>query len=411
MDVNKLLQIGRLKKCSADEIVFYENDQGDEMYLVLQGSVGVYKHNLDGSRIELAVLSAGDFFGEMSLVDNQPRSADVQALEDVTLFVIDNENLEKVVATCPDLAVKIMKGMSLRIRKLNDSYRELWDTAKSLEEESLEVDSTEQRIAQKMEMLKQNQGYLQAKEELAASAKETISKEIDYERIYASKMDTEYLIKSTVECPVCEQNFETDRIRNTLLKQAGEDCDFRVRYKDFEPYWYNIWVCPHCFYGNFDHAFTKAHYLKKKEIAGQKYQMQSKYSVLKSGTLTLKQVIAKFFLCQDIFNMIPKERLPFAKVWLYLSWIYEDAGDTEMFQFANQMALDAYIDFYSNDTVQLAQGQEIRLCMLIAELFKKQGKIDEAVKYLYKAVQMRTEPKREREQASERLMEYKNLKE
>lgn len=462
MDIKRLLQIGKPLAIKADEFVCREGDHGNCMYLILKGRVGVYTYNVDGSRIQLAELMAGDFFGEMSLVDGAPRSADVQALEELTVFVINQSNFERVISTCPDLAVKIMKGMSLRIRELNHSLKEARSVAKELEvgiQECIQGDTEEiavtanecsiknqsveevceqDRIIQdKLKNLLQSPEYIQIKNtidkriESSKSLKnkddylesiesdsqpiETVERLIDsiapisYDAIVAPEKYNQYVFQGKVDCPVCEKSFEATRIRTTQIKQKSEEADFRIHYRDFEPYWYKIWVCPHCYYANFDHEFHKPHYLKKKVILGKTKSFKEKYPMEFAKKRSLKDVIAMHYLCQEIHEIAPKDRLAFAKVWLYLSWIFEDHKDTEMFDFAVNQTVESYVDMYNNDSRGLANGQEIRLCMLIAELYKKQKKYKEALFYLSKAVQMRTEPRMMREQASDRLMELKGI--
>lgn len=411
MDVQKLIKIGKLRKVASEEYVFHQNDEGDDMFLILQGSAGVYATNVDGSRVQLAELSVGQFFGEMALVDKQPRSADVQAAENLTLFVITEDNFEKVIETFPDLAVKMMRGMSIRIRTLNTQYGELWTTAKGMEKEqvALAVDKMEKTEAEQTEQPSCETDKSNTNEPIKPKKS---GEKVDYETAVAPAADFQFLMMSKVNCPVCEDTFETLKIRTTLLKQKAENKDFRIIYDGFEPYWYRIWVCPHCTYANFDYDFQKVHYMKKKGILKSKSQNKIKYSLdYKPGMpKTLHQVLSEFLLCQEIHEIVPLERLSYAKSWLYLLWIYTDADDQEMIKYATDKALDAYIDFYMNGMAELAQGQEIRLCMLIAELNKNKGCYTDAVKYLYKAVQMRTEPERLREMASDRLMEYKDLR-
>lgn len=67
---------------SKDEYVCHEGQQGDSMYIVLQGSIGVYLTDLDGRQTEVSRIESGGFFGEMSIFDKMPRSASCIALED-----------------------------------------------------------------------------------------------------------------------------------------------------------------------------------------------------------------------------------------------------------------------------------------------------------------------------------------
>src|SRR6185503_2713267 len=74
-----------------DEIIFPEESPGDKMYILRQGSVKVFK-KIKNNETTLAIVNAGEFFGEMALLDGGPRSAAAKAIEDVKALVISTQN-------------------------------------------------------------------------------------------------------------------------------------------------------------------------------------------------------------------------------------------------------------------------------------------------------------------------------
>jgi CRP-like cAMP-binding protein len=98
------------------------------LYLILEGSAGVYAPPPDGE-IEIAKFSAGDFFGEISLVDDGPRSADVVALEDCTLLRITRVTIGVLAGLQPTAAVQILSAIGSelvkRLRIANLKYIDL----------------------------------------------------------------------------------------------------------------------------------------------------------------------------------------------------------------------------------------------------------------------------------------------
>ncbi len=78
----------------ADEIIFREGDQAREFYVLLRGEVEVFKVLKRGAEARLATLSPGHWFGEMSVLDVQPRSAGVRALEPCRLLVVTARDLD-----------------------------------------------------------------------------------------------------------------------------------------------------------------------------------------------------------------------------------------------------------------------------------------------------------------------------
>ena len=97
------------------DIIFEENSVGREMYIILTGKAIVIKERGD-VETTLATLEEGDFFGEMSLFDNNPRSATVKALGDVKLLEINQKNFLKKISRDPSLAFRMLEKMSQRIR-------------------------------------------------------------------------------------------------------------------------------------------------------------------------------------------------------------------------------------------------------------------------------------------------------
>jgi len=75
------------------EVLFHEGEAGHEAYLIVQGSVEIYRH-LGGKKKALAVLGSGEIIGEMALVDNQPRMASASAAEDTVMVCISQDNLQ-----------------------------------------------------------------------------------------------------------------------------------------------------------------------------------------------------------------------------------------------------------------------------------------------------------------------------
>lgn len=98
------------------DTIFDENSIGKEMYIILTGKVKVIKEK-GNVETTLATLEEGDFFGEMSLFDNNPRSATVKASGDVKLLEINQKNFLKKISRDPSLAFRMLEKMSQRIRK------------------------------------------------------------------------------------------------------------------------------------------------------------------------------------------------------------------------------------------------------------------------------------------------------
>lgn len=109
----------------AGEVIVKQDDAGDCMYIVVTGSAKV-THHKGGHDIDLATLKDGDFFGEIALVDEGPRSADVVALTDCTLLKVTQAVISAVAGVYPSAAFKFLiaigRIMVDRLRLSNQRY-------------------------------------------------------------------------------------------------------------------------------------------------------------------------------------------------------------------------------------------------------------------------------------------------
>ncbi len=103
-----------------DETVVLEGDDSVQaLYLIASGSVQVYMTGADGRETILSFLERGDFFGEMSLIDGEPRSASVRTVTDAQLLIIHREPFLKLIRQSPEIAMGLLSELSKRLRKAN----------------------------------------------------------------------------------------------------------------------------------------------------------------------------------------------------------------------------------------------------------------------------------------------------
>ncbi len=120
--LRQIIEIGRLKPLKKREILFRENDPGDAFYIILSGSIEVYAETL---KKQLAVLEAGNFFGEMSLMLGVPRTATTKALENTLLFAITNNNFKVLLQKHPDFHEALVDELSNHQEELIQRKREM----------------------------------------------------------------------------------------------------------------------------------------------------------------------------------------------------------------------------------------------------------------------------------------------
>lgn len=136
-ELGKLIQLGVGTSHEAHSNIVIEGETSWGIYVILEGVVGIYKSNkLTGEHYDVGQLRYGSFFGEMSLVDDNPRSATVRALTDCQLFYISKDVFNQFVST-PDMKLRFfescVKNLVGRLRELDDNYvisqYQLWKTA------------------------------------------------------------------------------------------------------------------------------------------------------------------------------------------------------------------------------------------------------------------------------------------
>jgi CRP-like cAMP-binding protein len=102
------------------EIIFEEGSTGSEMYLIHSGRVLLSVRQHETQQTPLVVLNPGDFFGEMALVDDSPRSATASAVEDDTeLIVMDRARFMFMVRQQPEFALSLMHTLCQRLRDMD----------------------------------------------------------------------------------------------------------------------------------------------------------------------------------------------------------------------------------------------------------------------------------------------------
>jgi CRP/FNR family cyclic AMP-dependent transcriptional regulator len=105
------------------EIIFEEGSTGSEMYLFHSGRVSLSVKQNQAERVPLVVLDPGDFFGEMALVDDSPRSATASAIEDGTeLIAMDRARFLFMVRQQPEFALSLMHTLCQRLREMDKRF-------------------------------------------------------------------------------------------------------------------------------------------------------------------------------------------------------------------------------------------------------------------------------------------------
>jgi CRP/FNR family cyclic AMP-dependent transcriptional regulator len=124
-ELAQIAAISKRHKFNGDHVVFFEGSRSDSLYLIVSGSVKIYQEAQDGREKILRVLGAGEFFGEFSLVDGQPRSASVATLQPTEMLSIDHLDFRHFAERSPDVLWKVLEVMCERLRVVNEENFDL----------------------------------------------------------------------------------------------------------------------------------------------------------------------------------------------------------------------------------------------------------------------------------------------
>ncbi|WP_455206116.1 Crp/Fnr family transcriptional regulator [Kaarinaea lacus] len=124
-DIKALSDLATVRTFSKNTIIISEGDNSDSMYVVLSGKVKVFLSDDEGKEIIINILKEGDYFGELALLDESPRSASVMTLGESKLAVLSKTAFDECLKANPQIALQVIKGLSLRLRNLTDNVKSL----------------------------------------------------------------------------------------------------------------------------------------------------------------------------------------------------------------------------------------------------------------------------------------------
>lgn len=125
VELQRVVDVARERAYPRNSVILFEDDPGDALYVVASGQVKVVLIGEDGREVILSVMGPGEFFGEMSLLDDEPRSAHVIAMEDSSLAVLRREDFEGLLTQTPQIALALLRELSRRLRRADEKVGSL----------------------------------------------------------------------------------------------------------------------------------------------------------------------------------------------------------------------------------------------------------------------------------------------
>lgn len=347
--IKQLQKVSTPKTFQKDEYICYEGQPGNEMYIILKGLVGIYLTSAIGTTTEVTQLKEGDFFGEMAIFDNLPRSASCIALEDTITVAINKDNIMGFLTSCPEMTAKILEHLSTRIRKMNDD-------------------------------LYKNPQNRKVKPEIPRFA---VPVEYGFSHIVKKPyQEPRILIEDRQKCPICGVPIKIMDVKRHLMKVKKIDMDCRIEYLSCEPLWHDIFSCPHCGYANHHVNFFKVnpndveriHKILKDEhmpILRQKDVKRSDFDML-----VLKYLQA-IHLNEHIRG---NDNTLIGSLWLKLYWLAKDSGDGKFAKYCATNAAEKIKIAIDNEEIE----DKFNCCMMalsLANLLELEGDNEAASNY------------------------------
>lgn len=185
------------------------------------------------------------------------------------------------------------------------------------------------------------------------------------------------------ECAVCGKNFEVTCVRSrlALIKQ---DTDFCAYYKDVNPYYYTVWVCPHCGYAARDTDFREITTSVATKI--QEFLSSKEVKVNLCGIRTREQAIVSYKLAIFYAELAADKASKRAALHLRLGWLYREGQQDDEENKMLVKACECYEQALAKERTPIGNLSELTVMYLIADLLRRTGQNEKAVLYLSRVV-------------------------
>lgn len=124
-ELSAIAAVAKTRRYAKDDVVFHADESGDVFCLIREGQVKVTMISPEGKEIILSLLDPGDFFGEMALLDDEPRSATVVATEPLELITIWRSDFLQILSENFDITKKVLAEISRRLRTASNRIESL----------------------------------------------------------------------------------------------------------------------------------------------------------------------------------------------------------------------------------------------------------------------------------------------
>ena len=193
-DLNRIVDLMVTKRYRKHNLIFFEDDLGQNLFIIKRGRVKISRIDESGGEVIFAILGEGEFFGELSIIDGQTRSATVTSLEDVELLVLRRGDFLDLLTQYPQISIALLRELASRIRKSDTQIKSL-----SLKDARGRVATTLIRLAEDIGIMQEGKVIIKKLPlqkdlaNIAGTSRETISrvfKKLEKEGFFTKKNNT-----------------------------------------------------------------------------------------------------------------------------------------------------------------------------------------------------------------------------
>lgn len=193
----------------------------------------------------------------------------------------------------------------------------------------------------------------------------------------------DHLYSLEKECAVCEAKFDVVCVRSRL-SLVKQDSDFCSYYNGVNPYYYTVWVCPHCGYAARDTDFAAI--MPEMVVKIKKFLAERAVKVNLCGDRTREQAIVSYQLALFYSGMISMPASKLAALYMRIGWLYREGGQVDEERKMLTKAAECYEQALAKERMPIGNMSELAVMYLIGELMRRLGENEKAMVYLSKVV-------------------------
>jgi CRP/FNR family transcriptional regulator, cyclic AMP receptor protein len=112
----------RQRRYKEGDTIFHRNDPGVALYMIVSGKVKIHNETHDGTDCIIAILSEGEFFGELAVIDGNERSADASTMEPTELVMLTKDDLHDILQRYPKISLTLLSTLAGRLRRTTEAF-------------------------------------------------------------------------------------------------------------------------------------------------------------------------------------------------------------------------------------------------------------------------------------------------